>query len=191
VRDEIAALHAVLRGRSRAQAAARELLRPLFAPPAAMPQPTLAQLLPWLLLRPVGEPGSPWAERLLLEEPLTTLFASGPHPPLEPHLCTRLTLLLLDHAGFAAPGHVLRNDFLTLLADPAAQGFLGCNDYQGVTWFNRERAGVLLDWLTALLALRATEWPAAELARAAGELERWRQAADASGFRMAIWREMI
>jgi hypothetical protein len=60
-----------------------------------------------------------------------------------------------------------------------------------VLWFNRERAELLLAWLKALLALRAPQWPAADLALAICELERWGQAAAASGFRMAIWREMI
>ncbi|WP_305042975.1 alpha-amylase family glycosyl hydrolase [Geoalkalibacter sp.] len=119
-------------------------------------------LLPWLLwhgLTPAqAEFGSGrLVQRCLLDEALDTALQSANAAPLAAELDLaraeiRLLVLLLDQQPPGSP-HELKLILADYLQHPTARDYLGCNIYQGIDWFNRERFVALVHWLCLLGAL--------------------------------------
>lgn len=116
-------------------------------------------LPPWLLwhgLAPEAGCGR-LVERCLLDEVLCAALQGGSEPPFAVNLDqaraeTRLLILLLDQKPVVSV-HELSLRMADFLQQPAARDYLGCNVYQGIDWFNRERFTTLVHWLCLLGAL--------------------------------------
>lgn len=160
-----AELPASLQARLRfAAAKAADVAKKATATPDSAAQ-TLRLLPPWLLWHRLAsaqrESGAEAGtgqliERCLLDEIVCELLCVGQAPfdldLLQARVETRLLVLLLDQQPSTTPGQ-LREALSAMLQDDAAREYLGCNLYQGVEWFNRERFEHCLDWLCLLGAL--------------------------------------
>lgn len=119
-------------------------------------------LLPWLLwhrLTPTGAEGcgGKLAQRCLLDEVLCRAMQDGADPVFAVELDqalaeTRLLVLLLDQQPVSS-AHELFLRMADFLQQIPAREYLGCNLYQGIDWFNRERFVALVHWLCLLGAL--------------------------------------
>ncbi|MDO3377589.1 alpha-amylase family glycosyl hydrolase [Geoalkalibacter halelectricus] len=119
-------------------------------------------LVPWLLWHrltkenPQRSAGQ-LVEECLLDEVLCRAVQGAPEPPFNLNLDqaraeTRLLVLLLDQPPVLTPKE-LRQTLAEFLQNLAAREYLGCNLYQGIEWFNRERYENLVYWLCMLGAL--------------------------------------
>jgi hypothetical protein len=129
-----------------------------------------------------------WLDDFLLNATLREVLqaAEAPHPLSEAEAGGETMLVQLLISVPAAGG-----DFLarlgTLLGTSSTKTYLGCNDFGGTRWFNRERLETLLYWLFFTDAVAAARLPLTEQPLRLAALHReWRQvltAAEESGYR--------
>ncbi len=153
--------------------------------------------LPLLLLsRPAGWPESTpdtvaaWLEEYLLAATLQEVLQSDTPPFSLPEGEAAGEILLVQLLA-RAPAEGKESSLLArldgLLDHPQAEAFLGCNDFGGTRWFNRERLETLLYWLYFTEAAAAAPVPAADpgtrLNAIYGEWRDALAAAEQSGYR--------
>ena len=151
--------------------------------------------LPWLLLsQPANWSGTTvqeltvWLDDYLLSATLQEVLQSATPPFfLSEGEAAGEALLVQLLVTCATRGTSLTARLDKALDDPQAQTFLGCNDFGGTRWFNRERLETLLYWLFFTEAATMAQVPAAdqtgELIALYGEWRDALAAAEQSGYR--------
>jgi glycosidase len=168
-------------------------------------------LLPWLLLRPLGEPVqkkgaerlAAWMEEYHLTTTLEEVLHSEPEPPFnlpegDAAAEALLVQILLRHRPFDHSVGGERGQLGGILKDPAVQSFIGCNWFEGVRWFNRERLETLLFWLYISSAVDTVLHVEENRRKIPGEIaERHRylmgclESAEKTGYRMDLYLQLV